>query len=388
MGLAASQARLLMLTARIHDVEYQAQMIQSAKLQLATQEDEVCRKYTEALDATTLTFTNDQKNVVAANFNNLCGLASINNGLNKNYVFRTGDDDRLIVPSDVYNGYQEYGGDDPYAFAMYMMVREMGIQVNELSNAESEYLENRTQSGVSDNLANLKETMDDKVRAIANKVGFDPDDTLKDINDGESVTALLPDEDDSNYSSVKKLVDEYQALKEEFRYKLYQKGGAANIYSLASGEDTENFDQNKFNYYLRWGKMIEQEVGLRYCVSETDYSPDFGNDAETFNQMIQSGRITVDVVNIDKKGKLTDDATSVASDSNFAYTPTSTIDKQALAKAEAEYEHNMKKIDRKDKQYDMDLNKLETERTALTTEYDSVKKVIQDNIERTFGIFS
>ena len=41
MGLAASQLRLLSLTARIHDVEYQAQMIQSAKLQLAIQEDEV-----------------------------------------------------------------------------------------------------------------------------------------------------------------------------------------------------------------------------------------------------------------------------------------------------------------------------------------------------------
>ena len=36
----------------------------------------------------------------------------------------------------------------------------------------------------------------------------------------------------------------------------------------------------------------------------------------------------------------------------------------------------------------MELNRLETERSALTTEYDSVKKVISDNIERTFGIFS
>ena len=36
----------------------------------------------------------------------------------------------------------------------------------------------------------------------------------------------------------------------------------------------------------------------------------------------------------------------------------------------------------------MTLSKLETERTALTTEYGSVKKVIEDNIDRTFGIFS
>ena len=38
--------------------------------------------------------------------------------------------------------------------------------------------------------------------------------------------------------------------------------------------------------------------------------------------------------------------------------------------------------------FDMDLSKLEAERTALKTEYDSVKKVVSDNIERTFGIFS
>ena len=36
----------------------------------------------------------------------------------------------------------------------------------------------------------------------------------------------------------------------------------------------------------------------------------------------------------------------------------------------------------------MELSKLETEREALKTEYDSVKKVVSDNIERTFGIFS
>ena len=59
-----------------------------------------------------------------------------------------------------------------------------------------------------------------------------------------------------------------------------------------------------------------------------------------------------------------------------------------LAKAEAKYEHDLKLIDKKDKQYDLSLSKLETERSALTTEYDSVKKVIEDNIERTFGIFS
>ncbi len=63
-------------------------------------------------------------------------------------------------------------------------------------------------------------------------------------------------------------------------------------------------------------------------------------------------------------------------------------DKEAVAKASAEYEATLRKVDRKEKMYDTELAKLESERNALTTEYDSIKKVIEDNIERTFGIFS
>ena len=46
--------------------------------------------------------------------------------------------------------------------------------------------------------------------------------------------------------------------------------------------------------------------------------------------------------------------TTDSSNSELAYTTTSTIDKRALAKAEAEYEHDTKLIDQKDKKFDMD----------------------------------
>ncbi len=394
MGMAASQARLLMLTARIHDVEYQAQQIQSAKLQLATQEDAVYKKYNEALDATTLTFRDDKGTLVPANFNNLCGLASVTNGLNKNFVFRTGDDDRLIVPSDIYEGYKNFSGNGPYEFAMHMM----GIEPEELTEAEDQFIKDRLEgSSDGDPLYDLQCEMEKKLEAILEKKdsseeGYnkeDHSDFIKDIMGGVSVYDLLPKEDDKNYSAIKKLADEYTELAKEFKFKLYQKGGAEAIFCNIEGNEKADFDQDLFNYYMRWGMLIEQEVDIDYCIPENDYSANFGNDSETLNQMLQSGRITVDVVEIDKNnGKLTDRTTSVPSDNSLDYTNTTEIDKKALAKAEAEYEHDMKKIDKKDKQYDMELNKLETERTALTTEYDSVKKIIQDNIERTFGIFS
>ena len=105
--------------------------------------------------------------------------------------------------------------------------------------------------------------------------------------------------------------------------------------------------------------------------------------------MIECGKITVDIVDKNNKtGEVSFSGTSPSSDTYLGYTTTSTIDKTALAKAEAEYEHKTKEIDQKDKKFDLDLSKLDTERTALKTEYESVKKVINDNIERTFGIFS
>ncbi|MCD8378403.1 MAG: hypothetical protein LUB59_06415 [Candidatus Gastranaerophilales bacterium] len=56
MGLAASQVRLLSLTARQHAVEYDAQRIEAQKLQLSNDSDEVYNTYLDALDATKIQY--------------------------------------------------------------------------------------------------------------------------------------------------------------------------------------------------------------------------------------------------------------------------------------------------------------------------------------------
>jgi cell division protein FtsI/penicillin-binding protein 2 len=100
MGMAASQARLLTITARMHDVEYKAQSIQNAKIQLSTQSDQVYQEYLEALDATTLTVDDINGNTITANFNNLVGKNGVETG--NNYALRTSNG-QLIVEEE-YNG--------------------------------------------------------------------------------------------------------------------------------------------------------------------------------------------------------------------------------------------------------------------------------------------
>lgn len=57
MGMSASQARLLAITARINDVEYKSQQISNTKLRLADEAEQVSTAYTEALNKQRYTFT-------------------------------------------------------------------------------------------------------------------------------------------------------------------------------------------------------------------------------------------------------------------------------------------------------------------------------------------
>ena len=59
-----------------------------------------------------------------------------------------------------------------------------------------------------------------------------------------------------------------------------------------------------------------------------------------------------------------------------------------MAKAEADYESALRKIDQKDKKYDKELAAIENQRTAVKEEFDTLKTCIKDNIDRTFKIFS
>ena len=56
MGLAASQARLLSITARLTSNEYESQQISNAKMRLATQSQEASEAYIAALNNTQYSF--------------------------------------------------------------------------------------------------------------------------------------------------------------------------------------------------------------------------------------------------------------------------------------------------------------------------------------------
>ena len=62
MGMAASQARLLTLTARLADNELRSQTINNAKMRLATQSSQASTDYVNALNGAQFMFNNTDMN--------------------------------------------------------------------------------------------------------------------------------------------------------------------------------------------------------------------------------------------------------------------------------------------------------------------------------------
>ena len=56
MGMSASQARLLSITARINDLEYKSQSIANVKVRLADESEQLAQNYTQKLNRQKLTF--------------------------------------------------------------------------------------------------------------------------------------------------------------------------------------------------------------------------------------------------------------------------------------------------------------------------------------------
>lgn len=67
---------------------------------------------------------------------------------------------------------------------------------------------------------------------------------------------------------------------------------------------------------------------------------------------------------------------------------TSQTSDKIIAKAEAEYNAAMKKIENKDKRYDLELKNIDTEHNSLQTEYESIKSALDKHIDRVFKLYS
>ncbi len=102
MGMSASQARLLSLTARMHDMEYQAQEIQYAKLNLVDSKDAIYDEYLEALDSTKYqmaVLTPNGKEFQDITYTNM--IMSNTGGVHSMYILTDMNSGRVMLPEQI-----------------------------------------------------------------------------------------------------------------------------------------------------------------------------------------------------------------------------------------------------------------------------------------------
>lgn len=395
MGMAASQANLLTITSRMHDIEYKAQNIESAKIELATQKDELYQDYCDKLDAKKIQVAVGMngltRSYVDATFNTV---ATYDSSRQQQYALRQADTGRVIVDQKVYEMYKTNGfNTDKYAFAWAML----GLGENSSWNTDDGY-------GGSQGKA----------------LGINTDETGGDFEswNGQASSLLMTDVEqrvfDENAQEGSILYGYYQSFLEaeqgddnsakfeaftKFRNQLYSEYGKEIYkYMILDKSNPENTEadgtvdmdfkdkdwadiQNEFNYYTRLFDEIKNAGG---CICIDEFSGGAETNNEWFNSMVNSGRMLIDMW-VDNKTGWTETSVATSSTNNYLQ---EVSDETDLKKAEAEYEYELGLVNAKDKKFDKELSKLETERNALKTEMESIKQVKEDNIKRTFGIFS
>ena len=173
MGMSATQANLLCLTSRLHDVENKAQFIEGEKLALATQQDEIYNTYCAALDATKIqvAFNNDEgkRYFVDATFDSVC---TYDPTRCKQYSLTNAKTGKLYVTSEVKEAYKNFK-DDKYSFAWEMLGLEgrwngdwgrQGISVNEGGSALTtveELIYRKHADGYGNDSSEINKTLDD-----------------------------------------------------------------------------------------------------------------------------------------------------------------------------------------------------------------------------------
>ena len=102
MGMSASQARLLSLTSRMHDLEYQAQGLQYSKLDLANEKNAAYDDYLEVLDSTKFqmaVLTADGKEYQDMTYTNM--IMSNTGTLHSMYMLANAQTGQILLPEQI-----------------------------------------------------------------------------------------------------------------------------------------------------------------------------------------------------------------------------------------------------------------------------------------------
>ena len=376
MGLAASQARALLLVARKSDLEYRSQCITQRKMVLSQQTEQLAKDYSSKISNRKLRFVynlngNEGQSMyedltyasLGANNPKFVGeyrvlnnrgdivVSSIDDIPGREekvpvYVKVDSNNKPVTASKDVYSKTSEALGANKQELYISYQDKDGKYQYTKIQNEDgTPNLE--AQIGVADENGNI---------------------TMKNVFDSESKAML---DTYKNYQKYTKTTTvDYETSTEK------QDGYVFSHYTTKSVPRTQSED----GYYY-------SDDGRRYIVcadiNNTNY---FQNGLRTGAFILQKAEL---LELKDENGNKTGEKTQ------WETTPWQGIDvvsdvlnTEDDALAESEYEAKMAVIKTQDQMLDMELKQIETQHKAVEAEQDSVKKIIDGNIDKTFKIFA
>ena len=490
MGMAASQARLLSITARLTNNENSGQSISYAKQRLSDQTQQITAEYNEALETTKLTvltgFNGADATYTDISYTVMTGPEMAAN--TKQYVV-TDTKGKVLVTKNIAEAYQKANGNYNQFLANVAGYSQVDIDVNssdekwvKKDESGKEVAAKKDDEGAYDEnpkTVAAKQQIHDAWDKYFATIGVNLGDNEHDF--GFSFTETV-DENGGyaigqgyvGYARIEKNADgsnKYEQAVDSNKNKIYQTDDDGNEVLDDNGEKIPVYDTSNPVYAKdKDGKIIydpinyegtsdEQRELFDYAMAITeaylrnnnggqdkDYNLQYNQDLlktannadnksmltyykNIFTKMQSSGYFTytntpADAVKDPEHFKYSSKGTGTAG--NVEKSPlkdntvfeaalrdgslrleyysttsksfkTTTIsednciqevaDERAIAKAESKYNQDMQDLENKDKKLDLELKKLDTEHSALQTEYESVKNVVDKNVQNSFKTF-
>ena len=384
MGLAASQARALLLVARKSDLEYRSQCISQRKMVLAQQTEQIAKDYSNKISNRKLLFAFNldasSSETIGEDFT-YSSLCAQNPGFVGQYRITNSRGDVIV------SSYNEIPKTEKYA-PVYTLVKNGDIQYSsepiytqttdaQLKEKVELYAKSFDESGketyvkvqnvdgtkIDDAKINVLGTAADGSASYSSNSVFTKTGDNYSLNDGVTLftktTSTSPITSTTNDASA--YGDGYSFVQTGYK-KVYEDPvqQSDGYYSADGKKYIVCPDINSTNYFqngLRTGAFLLQQA-TTVEVKDTNGTP-VGEQTTWETIPWQGSSVTQDVLDTSDDGK-----------------------------AESEYESKLAVIKCQDQKLDMELKQIETQHKAAETELDAIKDVINKNIEKTFKIFA
>lgn len=446
--MAASQARLLSITARLTNNENSGQSISYSKQRLADQTQQITNEYNEALNTTKLTvltgFNGSDATYTDISYDTMTNKQMAAN--TKQYVV-TDTKGRILVTEDIANAYKQSAGNyNQFLAKLGYSQSDMTVQnIASLSATDKQDAAQKIHEAWDKYFASVGiECSDDEHKGIYDDGTYrfkwnnvlDTNDKGEYLDkDGKVITA--DEAKTKGYSSVGSGYASWAVLGDD--------GKPTGEYNPINYEGTTDESRELYDYamaiteaFMRTDESLtadQKNNNQSFDPSSYQLALDAGNKADLnyykniFSKMQSSGYFTytntpatakddpehykyasvgTGTAGNVQKSPLKDNTVFEAAlrDGSLRleyYSTTSksfkttTIsednciqevsDERAIARAESKYNQDMADLENQDKKLDLELKKLDTEHSALQTEYDSVKNVVDKNVESSFKTF-